>query len=235
MYSRRRPCAAPTSTSTSGRMACSPPWRGARPPLACAVTAAAGCWSWRATRPRRSIRATTTRRRRTGFDRIVVAPSTPLGIEWLPEAEDAAGRLPPRRAGAGRAVRAVGEPRPARPQPSPRRDPPRRGRRRSLPARGRARRARGHREPRAGAGDAGARAGAAVRPSRPGRRLAGLVSRADRLRRRDVARLARVGAVGEARAPALGVVFAMLAGLAPLHAERLAARGGPARGRPRPR
>ena len=25
---------------------------------------------------------------RTGFDRIVVAPSTPLGIEWLPEAEE---------------------------------------------------------------------------------------------------------------------------------------------------
>ena len=37
-----------------------------------------------------------------------------------------------------------------------------------------------------------------------------------------------MGAVGPARAPALRVVFAMLAGLAPLHAERLAARGGPA-------
>ena len=34
--------------------------------------------------------------------------------------------------------------------------------------------------------------------------------------------------------PTLRVVFAMLAGLAPLHAERLAARGGPARGRARP-
>ena len=37
-----------------------------------------------------------------------------------------------------------------------------------------------------------------------------------------------MGGVGEARAPELRVVFAMLAGLAPLHAERLAARGGPA-------
>ena len=35
-------------------------------------------------------------------------------------------------------------------------------------------------------------------------------------------------AVGRARHPKLRVVFAMLAGLAPLHAERLAARGGPA-------
>jgi hypothetical protein len=34
-------------------------------------------------------------------------------------------------------------------------------------------------------------------------------------------------AVGRARHPRLRVVFAMLAGLAPLHAERLAARGGP--------
>src|SRR5580765_4590041 len=35
-------------------------------------------------------------------------------------------------------------------------------------------------------------------------------------------------AFGRARHPRLRVVFAMLAGLAPLHAERLAARGGPA-------
>ena len=35
-------------------------------------------------------------------------------------------------------------------------------------------------------------------------------------------------AFGRARHPRLRVVFAMLAGLGPLHAERLAARGGPA-------
>ena len=34
---------------------------------------------------------------------------------------------------------------------------------------------------------------------------------------------------GRARHPGLRVVFAMLAGLGPLHAERLAARGGPPR------
>src|SRR4051794_1458566 len=44
---------------------------------------------------------------------------------------------------------------------------------------------------------------------------------------RSAARHARAGR-GRAAHPALQVVFAMLAGLAPLHAERLAARGGPA-------
>ena len=114
--------------------------------------------------------------------------------------------------------------------PAPRASsPPRRGRRRALPARGRAERARGHRDARPGARARSARARqAAVRPSRPGRRLARVVSRPDRLRGRDVDRLARLGAVGQAaRTRTLRVVFAMLAGLAPLHAERLAARGGP--------
>ena len=37
-----------------------------------------------------------------------------------------------------------------------------------------------------------------------------------------------LAAFGRARHPGLRVVFAMLAGLGPLHAERLAARGGPA-------
>ncbi len=40
-------------------------------------------------------------------------------------------------------------------------------------------------------------------------------------------------AAGRAEHPELPVVFSMLAGLAPLHAERLAARGGPDRGRHR--
>ena len=43
--------------------------------------------------------------------------------------------------------------------------------------------------------------------------------------------LAFLGA-GRAEHPELRVVFAMLAGLAPLHGERLAARGGPDRHRP---
>ena len=40
---------------------------------------------------------------------------------------------------------------------------------------------------------------------------------------------------GRPEHPELKVVFAMLAGLAPLHAERLAARGGPSRSSPSPR
>ena len=65
-------------------MNCSPPWRGARSILGCATAG----WSWRASRRNRSIRATTIRRPRTGFDRVLIAPSIPLGIEWLPEAEE---------------------------------------------------------------------------------------------------------------------------------------------------
>ncbi len=41
-------------------------------------------------------------------------------------------------------------------------------------------------------------------------------------------------AVGRVAHPRLGVVFAMLAGLAPLHSARLASRGGPASGAPDP-
>ena len=51
---------------------------------------------------------------------------------------------------------------------------------------------------------------------------------------RDERGLARVGGVGAPAHPRLRVVFAMLAGGAPLHAERLAARGGPAERDPRP-
>ena len=228
MYCLASPCAAPTSTSTSGRMACSPPWRGARSPLGCAATARlAARAGGRAPAPfdPRDHDPATPRRASTA---ILIAPSSPLGIEWLPEAEALLDDFHARRARAGRAVRAVGGPRarrPDRPSASTRsstRAPSVSPCPRARSAGPRASRASGRRW-----SGWRARGAAAVRPSRPGGRLAGLVPGADRVRRRDVDRLARVGAVGEARAPALQVVFAMLAGLAPLHAERLAARGGP--------
>ena len=210
-------------------MACSPPWRGARSSPA-PPDGAAGGSSSRATagavRPARA-RPGRAAGRADGLQRVLIAPSSPLGIESLPEAEALlddfhAGILElgaPFELWAGLVLA----------DPAPQRvdallDA---RRRRPLPARGRARRARGHRAPRAGARAPRRPRRAAVRPSRAGRRNARLVPGADRLRRRDVGRLARLGAVGAPAHPQLRVVFAMLAGLAPLHAERLAARGGP--------
>ena len=59
-------------------------------------------------------------------------------------------------------------------------------------------------------------------------RGAALVGGPHRLRGRDAARVVRVRRLGPAAHPALRVCFAMLAGLAPLHRERLQARGGQA-------
>ncbi len=87
-----------------------------------------------------------------------------------------------------------------------------------------------------GARGAGAQRRAAADPSwtglrrhaRPARRPGIVVARADRLRRAAARRLARVRRLGSPAHPRLRVVFAVLAGGAPLQAERIAARGGPA-------
>ena len=234
------PCAAPTSTSTCGRMACSPPWRGARRLRACGATDAAGGWSWPASRRRRSIRATTTRDARAALperiDRVSSRRRARSGSRRC--RGEAEALLDDFHAG----VLELGAPfelwaapcSPTRPGRASTRCSTRARVGLCLPAGALASRA-------GSSARAGARAlerarRAAVRPSRAGAggRRAGVVAGDDRLRRRDARRLARVGGVGAAAHPRLRVVFAMLAGLAPLHAERLAARGGPARGGARP-
>ena len=81
MYSRRHRAPRRHPPAPLAGCACSPPWRGARSLPGCAATGAAGCSSWRATRPRRSTRATTTPASARSRLRpaSVVAPSSPLG------------------------------------------------------------------------------------------------------------------------------------------------------------
>ena len=87
-------CLRPTCTSTSGPTRCCACSNGATAPRrGSAATTAAGRSSWPASRRRRSTSPPTTpaaraeRARADGLERVIVAPSTPLGIEALPARE----------------------------------------------------------------------------------------------------------------------------------------------------
>ena len=141
-------------------------------------------------------------------------------------------RLPRRRAGAARAVRRLGRHLPQRARSGTAGQGPR-------PGPGRAADARDGRVRRPAAGGAHRAGPAAVRPPRSGgpaaraRRPGGppLVPYVQQMH----AAWHHFHAAGRPRHPRLRVCFALLAGLAPLHSERLMTRGGGGRGRGRPR
>ena len=164
-----------------------------------------------------------------------VALSSPLGIEALPPARGraAARRLARRR---GRAAARVRAPGPRRcldePDAGGARRAARSRLRRRLPARPRrsrdraaldALRARCSRCSRSATRRCSCTPAPRPRPCRAadGAPRAGVVARAHQVRGRDERRVARVRACGRPAHPRLRVCFAMLAGLAPLHRERL--------------
>ena len=211
-------------------MPCSPPWRGARSLPGCAATGGDWLLELEGDAPApfdpRDARPGARARPATTAQRIVIAPSSPLGIEWLPEAE-------PLLDDYHRGVLELGAPFElwgglvlADPSPSAcarcsTRAP-------SVSPCPRARSA----GPRASRGSARRWRRSATRPLfiHPGP-AAGSPAWFPAL----TAYVAEMSTAWHAWAqwgrpahPRLKVVFAMLAGLAPLHAERLAARGGPA-------
>ena len=231
----------PTSTSTSGPSPCSPPWRGAASRRACARTGTAWILEL-AGEPPAEVRLVdhdpVTRAllaERDGIDLVGLASSVPLGLESLPAAEAV-----PLLDAFFEGVLELGPP--FRPWAAPAL---------ALPGAGAL-----EIDDQLDRGALGACLPAAAVASEVGlvRRAALL----DRLQARDAPLLvhpgpARTGAEapawwapmtsyvaemqsawlawaawGRAAHPRLRVVFAMLAGGAPLHAERLAARGGPA-------
>ena len=164
---------------------------------------------------------------RTGFDRIVVAPSSPLGIEWLPEAEDLLDDFhrgvlelgAPFELWASLALR---DPIPARVQTLL--DAGAVGL--SLPA--------GALGGPAGIESLGPALETLARAGKPLFVHPGPAAGSPAWFPALTAYVAEMSQAWHAWAqwgrpahPTLQVVFAMLAGLAPLHAERLAARGGP--------